>query len=191
MPEINAPAIVAEIGALHDNYERALIANDIPVLNASFWESPHTVRYGVHEHLYGAEAVAAYRQGNTPTFTERTIVRRTILTLGSDVASIMCELSQKVRGRPRHSRQSQLWVRFPEHGWKIVSAHVSNALPAGVDETTWNAYIDGASAALGLSVDPAYRDGVVQLLQRSAALAGPLLAFHLPSDVEAAPVFTP
>ncbi len=27
---------------------------------------------------------------------------------------------------PKHGRQSQVWVRFPDAGWKIVSAHVSH-----------------------------------------------------------------
>ena len=56
MPEVNAPDVVAELGVLHDAYERALAANDVPALTAFFWDSPHTVRYGVGEHLYGAGA---------------------------------------------------------------------------------------------------------------------------------------
>ncbi|MES2697248.1 MAG: AtzH-like domain-containing protein, partial [Verrucomicrobiota bacterium] len=128
MPEINAPAIVAELATLHDAYERALAAHDVPALTAFFWDSPHTVRYGVNEHLYGAEALAAYRNSAPPVFTDRALVRRSILVLGDDMASIMSELSQKIFGQPRHSRQSQVWVRFPGLGWKIVSAHVSNAL---------------------------------------------------------------
>jgi hypothetical protein len=30
-----------------------------------------------------------------------------------------------VRGRDLIGRQSQTWVRFPDLGWKVVSAHVS------------------------------------------------------------------
>src|SRR4051812_14902366 len=108
----NNPTVVAEISALHDAYERSLIANDIPALNGFFWDSPDTVRYGVNEQLYGAEAVALYRQGNTPSFTDRVLERRAVLALGDDVASVMCELSQKVGGQLRHLRQSQTWARF-------------------------------------------------------------------------------
>lgn len=194
MPEINAPAVVAELTALHDDYERALAANDVTALNTYFWDSPHTVRFGVAEHLYGADAVAAYRQSSAPAFTERKLLRREILVVGEDTASVMCELSQKILGQPRHSRQSQVWVRFPEVGWKIVSAHVSNALspPAsGAAPVAWDAYVDHSAAALGLALDPAHRPGVVQSLQRTAAIAGPLMAFALPPDAELAPVYSP
>lgn len=128
MLPINDPALVAEIGALHDAYERALVANDVDALTGYFWDSPHVVRYGADEHLYGAAAIAAYRQGNKPAFTDRKLLRRAIVTLGTDAASVMCELSQIVQGQVRHIRQSQVWVRFPGSGWKIVSAHVSTAL---------------------------------------------------------------
>jgi hypothetical protein len=45
------------------------------------------------------------------------------LTLGRDLATINLEF--KVRGQNRIGRQSQTWVRFPDLGWKVVSAHVS------------------------------------------------------------------
>lgn len=191
MPEVNAPAIVAELTALHDDYERALAANDVPALTAFFWDSPHVVRFGVSEHLYGAEALAAYRSSTTPVFTERTLARRTILALGADTASVMCEISQKVGGQQRHSRQSQVWMRFPEIGWKIVSAHVSNVLQPPSGTASWDAYVDHTAAALGLTIDRAHRPGVIQSLQRTAAIASPLMAFALPDHAELAPSFTP
>ncbi len=191
MPAINAPAVVAELTSLHDSYERALAANDVAALTAFFWDSPHTVRYGVGEHLYGAASVAAYRQASAPAFTERTLLRREILAIGADTVSIMCEIAQKVSGLPKHSRQSQVWVRFPGLGWKIVSAHVSNPLAAPETPAAWEAYVDQSAAALGLRIDPAHRPGVVANLQRTAAVAAPLLAFALPDAAEPAPVFTP
>lgn len=191
MPEINAPDVVAELTTLHDAYERALAANDIPALNGFFWNSPHTVRFGVNEHLYGAEAVANYRQNSTPAFSERRLSRRTIVTLGPDVASVMCEIAQRVRGQPRHGRQSQVWVRFPGWGWKIVAAHVSNTSATVDGPGAWESYVDQTTAALGLPLDRAYHAGVVQSLQRTAAIAAPLLAFPLPEEGELAPVFAP
>ena len=190
MSPINDPAVIAEITAIHDAYERALAANDIPALNAFFWDSPHVVRYGVNEHLYGSAAISAYRQGYTPVFTDRKLMHRTIVALGPDFASVMSELSQKVAGKPRHSRQSQVWARFPDAGWKVVAAHVSNALTSPSADGTWEAYADQAAALLGLPLDPTHRAGVAQNLQRSAAIAAPLLAFALPADTELAPVFT-
>jgi hypothetical protein len=191
MPEINAPTIVSELNELHDSYERALADNDVPALTAFFWDSPHTVRYGANEHLYGADAVASYRQASAPVFTERKLLRRAILVIGEDTASIMCELSQKILGQLRHSRQSQVWVRFPGLGWKIVSAHVSNALTAPAGATAWDTYVDQSAAALGLRIDGAHRPGVIQSLQRTATIASPLLAFPIPGEIELAPVFTP
>ncbi len=189
MLPLNDPTIISEIAALHDAYEHALITNDVAALNTSFWNSPHVVRFGVSEHLYGAEAIATYRNDSRPALVDRQIVRRTITAFGPDTASVMCELSQTVGGQPRHSRQSQVWVRFPEVGWKIVAAHVSHALfpPAVV----WENYADRVAAAVGVPLDPAHRPGVVQNLQRAAALALPLLEFVLPADTELAPVFTP
>ncbi len=191
MPIVNDPAVIAEIAALHDAYERALAANDVPALTGFFWDSPHIVRFGVNEHLYGAEDLAAYRQKNVPVYTDRVLLRRTILALGENFVSVMCEFSQKVAGQPRHSRQSQVWTRFPGLGWRIVAAHVSNALVALPAAGSWDAYADQAAAALGLPLAPAHRPGVVQNLQRSAAIAAPLLAFALPDDIEPAPIFTP
>ncbi len=191
MPELNAPAVVAEIGTLHDAYERALAANDVPALNAFFWDSPNVVRYGVAEHLYGTAAVAAYRQSHTPTFTARRVVRREILALGPDVVSVMCEIEQRIDGHLRPSRQSQVWTRFADHGWKIVAAHVSapQLPPSGAPD--WPRFVDTTAAALRLPLDPAHRPGVIATLQRTAAIAAPLLAFPLPADAELAPVFTP
>jgi hypothetical protein len=189
MITFNDPTIIAEITSLHDAYEHALVANDVAVLSGSFWTSPHAVRFGVSEHLYGAEAIADYRNDSPPVLANRRLTRRTINTFGPDTAIVMCELTQTVGGQPRHGRQSQVWIRFPEVGWKIVSAHVSNALitPASV----WSTYVDRAAAAVGVPLDPAHRSGVVENLQRAATLASALLTFELPADTELAPVFTP
>src|SRR5688572_10639961 len=156
--QLNAPEILAEIAALHDAYERALIANDVAALTASFWQSPATIRFGVREHLYGAEAIAAYRSDTPPTYVDRRIVRRTITAFGPDTASVMCELTQTIAGEPRPSRQSQLWIRFPDAGWKIVAAHVS-LLPAAAPPpaaTAWSSYVDRVSASVGLAIAPAH-----------------------------------
>ena len=47
MIEINIPEVVAEVERGVQRYERALVANDVAELDALFWESPHTLRYGV------------------------------------------------------------------------------------------------------------------------------------------------
>ena len=188
MPIINDPAVSAEIAALHDAYEHALSANDLEALREFFWSSPQVVRFGVAEHLYGPAAIEEYRQNHAPVFTHRKLLRRTIVALGVETASVMCEISQVVFGVQRHCRQSQVWVRFPEIGWKIIAAHVSNALVRS--PANWEAYTDQASAAVGLSVDAAYRAGVAGNLARAAIIAGPLLDFPLPVAAEPAAIFS-
>lgn len=189
MLPLNNPAVISEIAALHDAYELALINNDVSRLGASFWDSPHVVRFGVSEHLYGATAIAAYRNDSPPVLVDRRITRRTITTFGDDMASIMCELTQTVMGTPRHSRQSQLWVRFSGVGWKIVAAHVSHALPSS--PSPWANYVDRTAAVLQIPIDSGHRPGVIQNLERAGELASSLLSVNLPSDVEVAPVFVP
>jgi len=188
MPTINDPAVIAEIAALHDAYESALAANDVATLTRYFWDSPEVIRYGVVEHLYGAEQIKAYRVANAVVITDRKLLKRTIVTFGPDLASVMCEFSQVARGRTGHSRQSQTWVRLPEAGWRIVSAHVSLALPP--PESEWGAYADRAAAAIALPLAVPHRPGTVQNLERAAAIAAPLLAHALPVGTEPASVFT-
>lgn len=189
MPTVNDPAVIAEIAAHHDAYERALAANDVETLTRFFWDSPEVTRYGVVEHLYGAEELKAYRKANGVVVTDRRLLRRKIVTFGPDWATVMCEFSQLSRGHSGHARQSQTWVRFPTDGWRIVAAHVSLArLPP---EGEWAAYADLAAAALALPIAAAHRPGVVQNLERAAAIAAPLLAHPLPAGTEPAPVFVP
>ena len=44
--EINIPAIVVEVTNAFMAYERALSVNDVDTLDAYFWNSPITLRYG-------------------------------------------------------------------------------------------------------------------------------------------------
>jgi hypothetical protein len=120
--EINLPDVLAEVNAVFDAYEKALVTNDIAVLDALFWDSPHTLRYGAGENLYGFAAIQAFRQGRPANNLEREITARQITSFGRDVAVANIEFRRV--GSDRIGRQSQTWVRLPE-GWKVVSAHVS------------------------------------------------------------------
>jgi len=120
----NLPEIVAEVSALFEAYEQALIDKNVDVLDATFWNSPHTIRYALHENGYGFEAIHAHRVTRPPgPGIKEKRIRLEILTLGRDIATVNLEF--KVRGRDLVGRQSQSWVRFPELGWKVISAHVS------------------------------------------------------------------
>jgi hypothetical protein len=119
----NIPEVVAEITAIFERYEQALIDKDVDVLDNTFWNSPHTVRYAMHEHGYGFDAIHAHRVARRPgPGSKERRIRLEILTLGRDFATTNLEF--KVRGHELIGRQSQTFVRFPE-GWKVVAAHVS------------------------------------------------------------------
>jgi hypothetical protein len=52
-------------------------------------------------------------------------------------------------------------------------------------------FVDSAAALLALTLDPEHRPGVVASFARLQATAAPLMAFSLPEDLDAAPVFAP
>lgn len=122
--EINRPEIVLELQALYPRYEAALVGNDVETLTGLFWNSPHAVRIGLTENLYGIDEIAAFRKGRSPVNLGRSIRRLNIVTFGRDFGSITLEFERTVDGKLVRGRQSQVWVRFRE-GWRIVSAHVS------------------------------------------------------------------
>lgn len=120
----NIPEVVAEISARFEAYEQALIDKNVDVLDAAFWNSPYTIRYALHENGYGFQEIHGHRVARPPgPGIKEKRIRLEILTLGRDIATVNLEF--KVRGRDVIGRQSQSWVRFPDLGWKVVSAHVS------------------------------------------------------------------
>ncbi|MFO1073254.1 MAG: oxalurate catabolism protein HpxZ [Geminicoccaceae bacterium] len=122
MLPINLPEILAEVEAVFRRYETALVANDVAVLKELFWDSPHTVRFGVAENLYGWEEISSFRAARPPVDLERDLLRTVITTYGRDLASASTEYRRKESGRL--GRQSQTWMRT-ELGWRVVAAHVS------------------------------------------------------------------
>lgn len=122
MYEINIPEIVAEVTAAFERYERALVGNDVAVLNELFWNSPHTLRLGITENLYGHPAIAGFRRGRSPVGLARRLRNTVITTYGRDFATANTEFLRD--DTPRIGRQSHTWLRLPE-GWRIVAAHVS------------------------------------------------------------------
>lgn len=122
MLEINLPEVVAEVQAQFARYEKALVSNDVAELDALFWNSAHTLRYGATENLYGIEAIRAFRAARPAQGLARTLLKTVITTYGRDFASANCEFQRE--GNPRTGRQSQTWMRTLE-GWRVVAAHVS------------------------------------------------------------------
>ena len=120
--QINLPDVHAEMTAAFARYEDALVNNRVEVLDELFWTSPHTVRYGVGENLYGIDEIRAFRLARPSVGLARTISQTVITTFGRDFATAMTLFQRE--GSTKTGRQSQTWVRLPE-GWRVVAAHVS------------------------------------------------------------------
>lgn len=187
MPTHNDPAACSTVTALHDAYERALMANDVEALRGYFRDSPDTIRYGVAEQSYGTAEISQYRHAAQRPAPGRHVVRRHAVSFGPDVVSLMCEISAGPQAGAALIRQSQLWVRFPELGWRIVSAHVSRPLPPS---RPWADYAVQAARATALPLAAEELPGVALHLERAAAIAAPLLAHPVPDTVERALVFS-
>ncbi len=126
MTDINLPDVLAEMQAVFDEYEAALVHNKVDVLDRLFWNSPHTVRYGTGENLVGYAQIQAFRAARSPVGLARELRHTVITTYGRDFATAMTEFHRQ--GNPAIGRQSQTWARMP-YGWKVVAAHVSLLQP--------------------------------------------------------------
>jgi hypothetical protein len=126
MMAINKPEVVAEVTAAFRRYEQALVGNDVAVLDELFWRSPHTLRFGIGENLYGHEAIAGFRAARSPRGLARELRNVSITSFGDDFAIANTEFLRN----DASGRQSQSWVRMKE-GWRIVAAHVSWLKPPG------------------------------------------------------------
>ena len=124
--QLNLPEIKKEVTQAFERYEKALNENDQAVLNELFWNSPHTLRYGIAEQLYGYEAIKGFRAGRPAIDLRRDLLKVVITTYGRDFATASCEYKRMETGRL--GRQMQTWMRTTE-GWRVVAAHVS-LLPA-------------------------------------------------------------
>jgi hypothetical protein len=122
MLAINLPDVLAEVTAEFERYEKALTGNDVAVLDELFWNSPHTLRYGATENLYGYAAIQAFRAGRPAQGLERSLLKTVITTYGHDMATANVEFQRA--GSAKTGRQSQTWLRTPD-GWRVVAAHVS------------------------------------------------------------------
>ena len=122
-PEIDLPDVVAEVTAQFERYEKALVSNDVAVLDELFRNDSRTLRYGIAENLYGYGEIASFRAARPPVGLMRKTARTVITTYGRDTA-LASTLFYRDTLAGRVGRQMQTWVRFPE-GWRIVAAHVS------------------------------------------------------------------
>ena len=121
--DINLPDVKAEVEAAFARYEAALVSNDVDTLQALFWDSTHTIRYGIGENLYGYDEIGAFRAARSPVGLMRTTSRTVITTFGRDFATAST-LFHRETAPGKVGRQMQTWARTPD-GWRVVAAHVS------------------------------------------------------------------
>ena len=121
--QVDLPEIVAEVTEQFAAYEKALVSNDVAVLDALFRPDARTLRYGIAENLYGYDAIMAFRAARPAVGLMRRIERTVITSYGRDTA-VASTLFYRDSMPGKVGRQMQTWVRFAE-GWRIVAAHVS------------------------------------------------------------------
>jgi Protein of unknown function (DUF3225) len=128
--QLDKPDIQAEVRAVFDRYEDALMNNKTEVLDSIFWADPRTVRFGITEILYGHEAIKAFR-ASIARYAKRIQKNVHIVTFGDDFAATHLVYERVETGLI--GRETKIMARMPE-GWRVVSAHVSILAPA--DEAT-------------------------------------------------------
>jgi Protein of unknown function (DUF3225) len=121
--DIDLPDVLAEVTAQFERYEKALVGNDVAVLDELFHEDARTLRYGIGENLYGYGEISSFRAARSPVGLNRRTARTLITTYGRDTA-VASTLFYRDSLSGKVGRQMQTWVRFPQ-GWRIVAAHVS------------------------------------------------------------------
>jgi hypothetical protein len=111
----------AEVTALSDRYEAALVRNDVATLDALFADDERVLRFGLADMQRGKAELVAWRASAPAVNRGRQIVSRDVTALAADVVAVDLTF---VDGPGATGRQSQTWLRGSD-GWRIVRAHVS------------------------------------------------------------------
>lgn len=119
--EIDLPDVLAEVEAVFERYEVALVDNDTTVLDELFRNDPRTLRYGIAENLYGHAEISSFRQARSPVGLARIRSRTVITSYGRDFA-VASTLFHRATAPGKVGRQMQTWVRTAE-GWRVDDQH--------------------------------------------------------------------
>ncbi|WP_280302373.1 AtzH-like domain-containing protein [Nocardia neocaledoniensis] len=123
-------------------YEKALLTNDVTVLDTLFAPGPDTVRGDGTTLLVGHGAIAGFRSSRASIPT-RQVSRVLVREVTRDAALIMASTEEPSTGAT--GLQTQLWQRV-DGNWKVTAAHVTlprttvaPAMPSSdaVDATIW------------------------------------------------------
>ncbi len=112
--EVNIPEVVAEVAGAFARYESAVVNNDVAVLDKLFWASPHTIRYGATELLYGYDEIARFRAA-----------QRAHRPPDADLGAHAGRLARGCRTRQQHGRK-QMNIRYRPHA---LATHGVSAIP--------------------------------------------------------------
>jgi len=146
--------IPAQLREAFDTYERAILANDLDVLDATFAPGAGTLRGDAAGLLVGHDAIHAFRgmRGGAPP---RIIERIEYRPLGQD-AALLVSVSRFTGGGT--GLQTQLWQRI-DGRWLITAAHVTpRAQPFDrsvwrtVGDPLWQGAWEGPLAGLTVAV---------------------------------------
>jgi amidase len=159
-------------------YEAALMADDVPTLDALFADGPWTLRGDAAGLLVGHDAIAAFRRGRGGAPTRR-IAAVHVRVLGPETAAIVAELVPRTGGR---GQQTQVW-RLGEDGWQVAVAHVANPAPA-VDARIWREV--GTPLVTGSGTGPLVGRRVA--VKDLFAVAGHRIGAGVPTYLDGAPV---
>ena len=121
--DVDLPEVLTEVTEQFARYEKALVSNDVAVLDELFRDDARTLRYGIGENLHGYDAITAFRAARSAAGLMRKTAQTVITSYGRDTA-VASTLFYRDSAPGGVGRQMQTWVRFAE-GWKIVAAHVS------------------------------------------------------------------
>ncbi|MFV0435756.1 MAG: AtzH-like domain-containing protein [Leucobacter sp.] len=130
------PAVPADLLAAFEKYERAILANDLDVLDAAFARGPRTMRGDGAGLLVGHDAISAFR-GVRGGVSPRTIERIEYRPLAEN-AALLVSVS-RFRGGGT-GLQTQLWQRI-DGRWLITAAHVTPRAQA-LNRAVWRSVGD-------------------------------------------------
>jgi amidase len=168
-------------GALADafeEYERALMADDLPTLDRLFAPGPETLRGDADGLLAGHDSIREFRElrGGAPA---RTVVATHVRMVGDDAALVVAVTELERGGR---GLQTQLWARDGAD-WKVSAAHVSTPPPA-LDRRIWRVVGDPLVPAHG----PGVLEGHTVAVKDLYAVAGHRIGAGNPHWLESAGV---
>ncbi|GAA3636485.1 hypothetical protein GCM10022200_19790 [Microbacterium awajiense] len=152
---VGADAVPSDLFTAFEDYERAILANDLDTLDAMFAPGPDTMRGDAAGLLIGHDAISAFR-GVRGGVAAREIERIEYRPLAAG-AALLVSVSRYLDGGT--GLQTQLWQRGTDGAWRITAAHVTpraqaldRAIWRTVGDPLWQGAWEGPLAGLTVAV---------------------------------------